>query len=473
MADTIIDNTHPFDYLNDFLTLARSGAAWLERHAKHDEDGIYWDYEPEDGTPGGHSLFSGDGGVALAFLQLWQETGERHYLDVAIEQAEAHVNRWKHGTLSPERAQRGLAGLELIPGNEWSYYLGVTGPAYVLLEVGRNAKRQDLVDAGFAILDDVIAHAKPVTTNGGDGVQWSGEPGILLDGGIIVVLAWAYETFGCKDYAQIIEHAAEAVLAKAVRHDGGDDGDSGDGATRGATGLSWQGLDSTALGAPAITEWPGFEFGTAGVGFLLTRAWQVTGRQEFLDAALQGKAYLESIAVPVGDGRLVPYRTDRGDLFYLGNCHGPAGTSRFAQELAVATGDSQHLDWRDELYRGLVATGAPQTHSAGYWHTSTLCCGTAAITHFGIALWSATGSDEYRGFALAAARQLAGESFLEDGPAHWPDAFVRVEPDYVSSRSSYLAGVAGIVAVLVEAARLTRGVKPSLRLPEDPYPREA
>lgn len=456
MTNTIIDNSRPFGYLDDFLALARSGAQWLERHAKHDDDGIYWDYEPETGTPGGHSLFSGDGGVALAFLQLWQETGERHYLDIAVEQAEAHVRRFDRGALAPERAQRGLAGLELIPGNEWSYYLGVTGPAYVILEVGRNAGRKDLVDAGLSILDDVVAHATP--TGDADGLEWSGEPGILLDGGIIVVLAWAYETFGRKEYARVVERAAEAVLAKAIRHDGG---------------LSWQGLASSTLGAPADVEWPGFEFGTAGVGFLLVRAWQVTGRKEFLDAALVGKAYLDSIAVPVGQGRLIPYRTDRKDLFYLGNCHGPSGTSRFAQELAVATGETQYLDWRDELYRGLVATGAPQTHSTGYWHTSTLCCGTAAIAHFGIALWSATGSDEHRRFALGAARQLAGESFLEDGPAHWPDAFVRVEPDYVSSRSSYLAGISGIVAVLVEATRLQRGAKPALRLPEDPYPREA
>lgn len=463
MADTIIDSTHPFDYLNDFLSLARSGAQWLETHAKRDEDGVYWDYEPEAGTTGGHSLFSGDGGVALAFLQLWQETGERRYLDVAVEQAEAHVNRWKRGTLAPERAQRGLAGLEKIPGGEWSYYLGVAGPAYVVLEVGRNAERADLVETGLAILDDVIAHAELVRDDD-TGVQWSGEPGILLDGGIIVVLAWAYETFGRKDYATVIEHAAEAVLAKAIHHDGDEGGDAV---------LSWQGLSSTVLGASVSVEWPGFEFGTAGVGFLLTRAWQITGREEFLNAALAGKAYLDSIAVPVGEGQLIPYRTDRGDLFYLGNCHGPSGTSRFAQELAVATGESQYDDWRDALYRGLVATGAPQTHSAGYWHTSTLCCGTAAIAHFGIALWSVTGGDEHRRFALEAARQLAGESFLENGPAHWPDAFVRVEPDYVSSRSSYLAGVAGIVAVLVEAARLERGAKPSLRLPEDPYPCEA
>lgn len=449
-ADRLIDAARPFDYLDDFLGLARSGAAWLEKNHREDQDGIFWEYEPLEHTPGGHSLFSGDGGVALTFLQLWQETGEQHYLDVAIAHAQSLSNRWEHGRLTPELSQRGLAGLEKIPGGEWSYYLGAVGPAYVLLEVGRAADRRDLVDAGLAILDETIRQGHHA-----DGLYWSGFPGILFDGGTLVVLAWAYDVFHKPEYAQAVEQGADVVLSKAIRHD---------------VGLSWQGLVFETSGPGAKAEWPGFEFGTAGVGYLLARAYQVTGRQDFLDAALQGERYLQSIAVPVGDGTLIPYTTTRSDIFYLGNCHGPAGTSRLAQELFNITGDDSHEQWRTSLYRGLLGSGAPQTHSAGYWHTSTLCCGTAAIAHFGIGLWSATGDEQYRRFALGAARQLAGESFLEGEHAVWSEAFVRVEPSYVSARSSYLAGNAGIIAVLVEAERIKRGEKPTLRLPEDPYP---
>lgn len=450
MSNNLIDPKEPFAYLDDFLGLAKSGAAWLEQTHKEDKDGIYWDYEPQDNVPGGHSIFSGDGGVGLAFLQLWQETGERHYLDVAIAQAEAHARRWTNGTLAPETPQRGLGGLERHPGSEWSYYFGAIGPAIVLLEVGRNSQRQDLVDAGLSILDAAVAAGRHV-----DGTYWSGETGILFDGGIIVVLAWAYDLFHKEEYRQAVESGALTILSHAIRHD---------------SGLSWQGLNPSLFGSSGSVEWPGFEFGTAGIGYLLTRAYQVTGRQNLLDAAVQAEQYLQSISVTVGDGRLIPYRTDRPDLFYLGNCHGPSGTSRFAQILFEATGDERYEQWRDDLYRGLVATGAPQTHSGGYWNTSTLCCGTAAITHFGIGLWSATKKEEYRRFALGAARQLAGEAFVEEEHAQWPDAFVRVEPTYVSARTSYLAGTSGIVAVLVEAARLQRGETPGLRLPEDPYP---
>lgn len=344
-ADRLIDATHPFDYLDDFLGLARSGAAWLEKNHREDQDGIFWEYEPLEHTPGGHSLFSGDGGVALTFLQLWQETGEQHYLDVAIAHVQSLSNRWEHGRLTPELSQRGLAGLEKIPGGEWSYYLGAVGPAYVLLEVGRAADRRDLVDAGLAILDETIRQGHHA-----DGLYWSGFPGILFDGGTLVVLAWAYDVFHKPEYAQAVEQGADVVLSKAIRHD---------------VGLSWQGLVFETSGPGAKAEWPGFEFGTAGVGYLLARAYQVTGRQDFLDAALQGERYLQSIAVPVGDGTLIPYTTTRSDIFYLGNCHGPAGTSRLAQELFNITGDDSHEQWRTSLYRGLLGSGAPQTHSAG------------------------------------------------------------------------------------------------------------
>lgn len=447
-ADNIINPTHPFDYLNDFLSLARSGAAWLESVAREDKDGIYWEYEPENHEPGGHSIFSGDGGVALTFLQLWQHTKEQHYLDIAVAQARSLVHRWEHGTLTPELPHTGLSGLEKIPGGEWSYYEGAGGPAYVILEVGRNAGDQDLIDAGFDILDAIVRHGRHT-----DGVYWANQPGILFDGGIIVLLAWATTVFGKDDYRDVIDEGAQHILTQAVKHE---------------KGLSWRGLvlDPTHPDA----EWPGFEFGTAGVGYLLARAYQITGKQAYLNAALEGEQYLQSISVPVGDGALVPYTTLRNDVFYLGNCHGPAGTSRLAQILLDITGDQQHADWRTSLYRGLKATGAPQTHSIGYWNTDTLCCGTAAITHFGINLWTATQDDEYLQFALNSAQHLAGDAFLEKEHAVWKEAFVRVDPTYVSARTSYLAGNAGIIAILLEAERAKNHQTPTLRLPEDPYP---
>ena len=446
-ADNIIDPLHPFDYLNDFIGLARSGAAWLEENRKNDGDGPYWDYEPDASVFTGHAVFNGDSGIALAFLQLWQETKDQHYLDLAVEQAESLARLWEQHRLT-DLLQKGLGGLEKLPGSEWSYYLGVVGPAYVILEVGRAVQRQQLIDAGISILDDAVQHGRHH-----DGVYWSGFPGILLDGGILVVLAWAYDVFGKQEYAASLEDGAKFILSKAIKHD---------------VGLSWRGFILDEKHADA--EWPGFEFGTAGVGYALARVYQVTGNQEFLDAALEGARYLQSIAVPVGDGSLIPYTTLSPDIFYLGNCHGPSGTSRLAQELFNVTKDEQYAQWRSSLYRGLVATGAPQQHSAGYWHTSTLCCGTAAIVHFGVGLWAATGEEQYREFALQAARQLAGEAFLEGKHAVWPDAFTRVEPTQVSSRTPYFVGIAGVIAVLVEAERLKRREAPTLRLPEDPYP---
>ncbi len=83
------------------------------------------------------------------------------------------------------------------------------------------------------------------------------------------------------------------------------------------------------IGALAGSYMPNFEFGTAGVAFVLARLYAETGDPAFLDAARAGVAHLQAIAT-LHDGAALLYHRepDMTDLFYLGYCGGPVGSAR-------------------------------------------------------------------------------------------------------------------------------------------------
>ncbi|MBQ3665195.1 MAG: hypothetical protein II919_03725 [Lachnospiraceae bacterium] len=75
---------------------------------------------------------------------------------------------------------------------------------------------------------------------------------------------------------------------------------------------------------------------------------------------------------------MIPYKLGIHDnLFYLGNCHGPVGTTKLFYELYKATNEEQYLQEVFALIEGARALGAPFVQSAGFWNTIGLCCGPA------------------------------------------------------------------------------------------------
>ena len=77
-------------------------------------------------------------------------------------------------------------------------------------------------------------------------------------------------------------------------------------------------------------------------------------------------------------------------MFYLGACHGPAGTGRLFLELHAITGETGWLDAARALVRGLVNIGAPETRSKGLWNNHSQCCGDAGIGEFAILMANRT-----------------------------------------------------------------------------------
>jgi lantibiotic modifying enzyme len=435
----------------DHIKAAEAVAAFLGGIAVKAGRGIYWPPQPEvdssEGTPPLY-FYSGSAGHVFFLTQLYAATGKREYLDSAILGARYIIDNY-----DGERFVIPFAESLAAP---WTLYTGAAGVAFVFIELTRLSPDPE-IEAFARKISDQIASAAHETQAG---LVWSGKQGLMGDWGTILFLLYAAEYYNEASYRELAVRAGEPVLAL------------GEAAP---TGMRFNALKTIPGFAPALAgkEFPNFEFGAAGAGYTLARLYEAGGDRRFLDAALESAKYIRSIALEKDGGALIPYRfPDLPDVFYLGFCHGPAGTGRLFYKLYELTGDTSHLDFLKRLVHGLELSGAPETHSQGYWHCYSQCCGTAAQTELFLSVWAATGDEAYLELARRAGRHILGAAaaFSESVEVKWYQAFERVNPASVSLDTGYQIGAAGIGGALLRLGLADEGRFSVIRLPDDPFP---
>ena len=378
---------HAFQPNPDFLESAKSTAQWIESAQKQDARGVYWLPEPDHPekattVSAANAIYSGSAGTVLFFIQLSNATGEPRHLDTASLGADYLVATWRDLVDKPGE------GLLSGPGLNLAFYGGLSGVAFVLNEAGKATKNAEYRDAAKAATDYIVQAAKPA----GEGVAWSGAPGIAGDGSIVLYLLYAAREFESDQYRDVAERAGDRILELGVNERKG--------------GFSWRGFPPFP-GLPKNAYFPNFEGGTAGVAYLFARLYSETNKAKYLFAAKQGALHLQSIATLHGNAALIPYRLpDLPDLYYLGFCHGPAGTARTFFELHKITGEPEYQVWTERLAQGVVQSGIPENLTPAYWNVVCQCCGAAAVIDFFVGLWASTGQPNYLAFAQRVARQL-------------------------------------------------------------------
>jgi len=174
---------------------------------------------------------------------------------------------------------------------------------------------------------------------------------------------------------------------------------------------------------------------------------------------------------PVGDrgGRLVCHNEDtRKPIFYLGACHGPAGTGRLLLELHAVTGDAQWADALDQLVAGIEGAGAPEARSAGFWNNHGQCCGDAGIGEFALLLARRTGRSDYLGLARRCAEVILDASETEADRRLWRQAEHRDRPDFIQAQTGYMQGAAGIASFLQHLDGMLAGRPVKIAMPDWP-----
>lgn len=344
------------------------------------------------------------------------------------------------------------------PTSEPGFYIGVAGQAWALAQAAQAAGDAGLARAARDATDLLATRLQ----RAGDRGWWTDQPGVLFDGGAMLHLLWAADHFDEPAWLEPAAAFGRQLISLAEPDPRG--------------GWAWLGMSRAPHG---ITKgiWPNFFYGTSGVGFMLARLAEATGDDEFLAAAQQAAANVRALADHVttddgAEGVLVPYREpDLRQLHYIGLCQGPVGTARLFQQLHRTTGGARDADWVDLLGNGLVASGAPRQHSAGYWNVHGVCCGGAGMAAFHLARWADSGERLHLDRAVDAASYLAQAAVDPDGRGpRWVTAFNRVDPAKVRASSDWGHGAVGIAAVLAQVAAAQQGPFSVRRLPDDPFP---
>jgi lantibiotic modifying enzyme len=443
----------PSPYADDYLNAAKQAARWIRSAQVARQEGIAWlpdpDHPDKAVTVGpDNTIYSGSAGVVLFFLELARATGDASYLRDAALGADYLAASWK--TLVSGQDARRDRGL--------SFDQGLAGTAFSLAETWKATQQVTYRQAALEATHNLASRTSPA----GDGIEWLPSPAVGLGGGVVLFLLYAARTFHDEAFLQLAGRAGDRIVQL------------GEPDPRG--GVRWQGQprQGQAAGLAPNTYFPNFELGTAGVAFVLARLYEETRQRKFLDAARAGALHIQSIATIQGDSALVYYREpDLKDLYYLGYCHGPAGTARLFYQLHKVTGEREYLEWTEKLARGIVQAGVPEKLTPGYWNVACQCCGSAAVTDLFLSLWLSTGKTQYRDFARRVADQLISREDDLDGRGYrWYQAWTRVKPWEVNAETGYKIGAAGIGAALLHTHLAVQNRYAAIVFPDNPFPHE-
>jgi lantibiotic modifying enzyme len=410
-----------------YLNAATRTARWIESTAVKTPRGTVWPAVPPDAAAIQADLYSGVSGTALFLLEMNRATGEKKYLDEAVRAADYLL-------------------ADLAEDKDMGLYSGVSGISFVLEETYRLSGLKRHRDGVLLGLDKIRSGA----IRAGKGVEWTNVTDIISgSSGIGLFLLYAARELNDPALAALAGQAADR-LVELGRPEGG--------------GLKW------AMSPDFARLMPNFSHGTAGAAYFLATLYGRTRKKEYLDAALDGARYLLSVADTANDGCLIFHNEPDGrNLFYLGWCHGPAGTGRLFERLFEVTGDTAWKSWMLRSGRSLLRSGIPEQQKPGFWNNVGLCCGSAGVADFILGLYGKTEDKTYLDFALRLTADLLAKAAPEQGGLKWIQAEHRVRPDFLQAQTGLMQGAAGVGLWLLRLDAYFQGRKDVIVLPDDPF----
>lgn len=442
----------------DYLAAAKGVAKHLRQRAIKTDKGIYWQ-KTEQGEPI-IDFYVGSAGITLFFIQLAAITGEASDLQDAIAAGDFLVARLESGNYS-EHLTLGWAFSDVQAESRFAFHgNGYAGIAFSLIELAKATGDTRYRDAAHKIIDEIVINAKEVAT----GIIWSGYSGIQQDFGTALFLLYAADYFKEDKLKSLAIKAGLAILSTEIPTPEG-----------GARYAGFKNvLEVYHQGNPDNLHFPNYAYGTSGIAHGFATLYKATGDERFLEGAKKAANYLIAISEPFGTGQLIPYLQPKNpeNIFYLGFCHGPAGSARLFYDLYEVTAEHQYLEFFDALIEGIIATGAPEKHSSGYWQVHCQCCGSAGLLQFLIGAYIGTKNEKYLGYALRTAEAILGEANVDETQTtKWYQAWTRTNPADVQNHLGYLIGDAGLGGAYAELyGFLNDPDYTAIRLPDDPFP---
>lgn len=410
-----------------YLEAAYEAARWIRSSAIQTEGGMTWPAVPGDQKTISNTLYSGTPGVVLFFLEAFYASGDKSFLDDARAGAD-HLM----ATLSGEKG----AGL----------YVGISGIAFALQETFKathEKKYRAAVQKCISVLQENAIRKEA-------GVEWDQTADIISGtAGTGLFLIYASRELNDPSLLELAALAGQRLIDLGQPDRGG---------------TKW------AMHPDYPRLMPNFSHGTAGISYFLASLYAETQKKEFLDAALSGASYLQSIAQTEGDVCLIfHHEPDGKDLFYLGWCHGPTGTSQLFYRLYQVTEDKKWMEWAEKCARAILRSGIPEKQTPGFWNNVGQCCGSAGVAEFFLHLHRVTNKPEYLDFARRLTSDLLKRGTRDEAGLRWVQAEHRTRPELLYAQTNLMQGAAGIGLWLLHLDYFEQGQKQRIVLPDCPF----
>jgi lantibiotic modifying enzyme len=410
-----------------YLEAALKAERWICGSAIPSPSGLAWPAEPQDPKSVNSTLYAGNPGVALFYLELYASTGDKAFLKKACAGADFIAAGL------PREKTMGL-------------YEGLAGVGFALEETYKSSGDEKFRQSFLKSLDLIRQSARPA----GQGVEWDGTTDIISgSAGTGLFLLYASSELADKSLLDLASQAGDR-LVELGKPEGG--------------GLKW------AMDATFPRLMPNFSHGTAGIAYFLATLYEKTDRKAHLDAALAGAKYLLSIAKTDGDACLIFHNEPDGkDLYYLGWCHGPVGTARLFHRLFRITKDDSWLGWVKRSANGLMESGIPEKQTPGFWNNAGICCGLAGVGDFFLSLYETTRDKKYLDFARRITDKLLAAASADGDGLKWIQAEHRTRPELLIAQTGLMQGAAGIGLFLLHYDALEHGRRIKVVLPDTPF----
>ena len=313
-------------------------------------------------------------------------------------------------------------------------------------ELSRQLGSDDYAFAARTVIERLQQRSVPVQS----GVEWNDYTDVIRGtAGIGLALLHADDVLGTSEALKLAEFAGARLIQQGQRVPGG---------TR------WE-------MTPGFRVYmPNFSHGTAGVAYFLARLYENSSDGSTLQAALRGANHLKAIANLDNEGCIVMHNdADKDDLYYLGWCHGPVGTSRLFHQLARVTEDPSWHEWVIRGSRSILDSGIPEKLTPGFWNNVGSCCGSASVLQFFIDLHNVYGNEEYLTFATRMADDILSRG-EQKGPAlRWLLAENRTQPDVLIANTGLMQGAAGVGLSLLALDSAMRNEQAGLNYADSPF----
>jgi lantibiotic modifying enzyme len=415
----------PIHYLREAINAEK----WIQSLQQQDNTGICW---PNSKDSAYHSpdLYSGNSGIVLFYLSLYQSTHRNEYLSIAQKAADRMINEL------PERWNEENMGL----------YTGAAGIAYTIHQVFIATKNKKYLHKTSELLKRISIAIAP------DSVKEKLANDIVYGlAGIGLVYIYAHQHKIHPIALPTANSIAEILLSRAQPVQ---------------QGIRWpMFMRDTAK----KFYMPNFSHGTAGIAYFLANLFEATKDKRYKDAALAAGNYLITIADK--DGWIYHAEPNPSSMkrYYVSWCHGPAGTARLYYKLFQLSADKK---WEKEMLKSadaLMRCGLPTTKMDGYWNNISYCCGNAGIASFFLSLDELYPGRSYRQFADTMIEDLLKRSTRNNNHQYWIQAENRAQPQLLQAQTGLMQGASGVGITLLHALSSSRNKKAMVVLPDNPF----